>query len=185
MMNKLEIVWVPGAELQEAPWRANYILKPDVELLKRSLSQHGWIQPIVVQRSTNTIIDGYHRWEIASNIQPLMKAYSGCVPVVYHDMDAIDAMIMHIQLNRARGSLFAKDLSYLVRSIIKSRKYTEKDVRTLLRMGIEEFDLMTEGNLIKVKKYDQHQYSSAWVPVEAPKGIVHQPIIERPPNADR
>jgi hypothetical protein len=185
MMNKLEIVWVPGAELQEASWRANYVLKPDVELLKRSLSQHGWLQPLVVQRSTNTIIDGNYRWEIASNIQPLMKAYSECVPVIYHEVDGIDAMVMHVQLNRARGTLVGKDLSYIVRSIIKSRKYSEKDVRTLLRMGVEEFDLMTDGDLIKVKKYDQHQYSAAWIPIEAPQGIAQQPIIERPPNADR
>jgi hypothetical protein len=184
-MNKLEIFWVPGAELKEAPWRANYILKPDVELLKRSLSDHGWLQPLVVQKSTNTIIDGNHRWEIASNIQPLTKAYSGCVPVTYQEVDQIDAMVLHVQLNRARGTLVGKDLSYIVRSVMKSRKYSEKDIRTLLRMGIEEFDLMIDGDLVKVKKYDQHQYSSAWIPVEAPQGIVQQPIIERPPNTDR
>lgn len=185
MMNTLEIVWVPGEELQEAPWRANYVLKPDVELLKRSLSDYGWLQPLIVQKSTNMIIDGNYRWEIASNIQPLMKAYSGCVPVVYHQVDLIDAMILHIQMNRARGTLAGKDLSYLVRSITKSRKYSEKDVRTLLRMGIEEYGLMIDGNLIKTKKYDQHQYSAAWVPIEAPAGVTNQPVIERPPNADR
>jgi hypothetical protein len=185
MMNKLEISWVPGENLQEATWRATYILKPDVELLKRSLSDHGWLQPILVQRSTNTIIDGHYRWEIASNIQTLMNAYSGCVPVTYHDVDLIDAMILHVQMNRARGSIVGKDLSWIVRSISKSRKYSDKDLRTLLRMGVEEFDLMMDGDLLKVKKIDQHQYSSAWVPIEAPSGFVQQPIIERPPNDDR
>lgn len=185
MMNKLEVAWVPGNELHEAEWRANYILKPDVELLKRSLSDYGWLQPIMVQKSTNMIIDGHYRWEIASNLQPLIKAYSDCVPVIYQNVDLIDAMILHIQMNRSRGSLAGKDLSYLVRSISKSRKYSEKDIRALLRMGVEEYDLMINANLIKAKKYDQHQYSSAWIPIEAPPGIISQPVIERPPNADR
>lgn len=185
MMNKLEIEWVPGEQLEQAPWRATYILKPDVELLKRSLSDYGWLQPIIVQKSTNMIIDGNYRWEIASNIQPLTKAYSGCVPLVYHQVDSIDAMVLHVQMNRARGTLAGKDLSNLVRSISKSRKYSEKDVRTLLRMGIEEYELMMDGNLIKAKKYDLHQYSAAWIPVEAPPNITEQPIVERPPNSDR
>ena len=184
-MNKLQIEWIPGSELQQASWRATYVLKPDVELLKRSLSDHGWLQPLIVQKSTNTIIDGNYRWEIASNIQSLIKAYSGLVPVVFHLVDSIDAMILHIQVNRARGNLTGKDLSNLVRSISKSRKYAEKDIRALLRMGVEEYELMMDGNLIKAKKYDLHQYSPAWIPIEAPSEITSQPVIERPPNADR
>lgn len=185
MMNKLQIQWVPGGELKQAPWRATYILKPDVELLKRSLADHGWMQPLVVQKSTNMIIDGNYRWEIASNIHPLMKAYSGCVPVVYQEADNIEAMVLHVQMNRARGNLVGKDLSSIVRNISRSRKYEEKDIRTLLRMGVEEYDLMMNANLIKSKRYDLHQYSSAWVPIEAPADTAKQPVIERPPNADR
>jgi len=181
----MNIMDVPVNSIKPAPWRVNYVLKPDMQLLKISMIEYGWLQPIIVQESTGEIIDGFHRWLVAQD-KDFWKKYGDDVPVIYRDVDNIDAMIMHVRLNRARGDIFAKPFSKLIRTIVVSDKYSTDDVADMLNMSADEFDLMVTGGLLKQRKIPQHQYSKAWVPIEAPsKDELDKRIIERPPNADR
>jgi len=185
-MNKMEIVWVRGDSLQAAKWRATYILKPDLQVLAQSMDDHGWLQPIVVQKSTNLIIDGYHRWEISGTLKSHRKAYKGAVPVVFEDVNDIEAMMLHLRLNRGRGATLGKKMSRILKDCASSRKYNEKDIRRMLGMQADEYDIMLDGTLLKSRKVADHKYSNAWVPVEAPATITQQAaVIERPPNPDR
>lgn len=176
---------MPLNSVKPAPWRINYLLKPDMLLLADSMNEYGWLQPIVVQKSTGHIIDGFHRWVTAQGTD-FVKAYGKNVPVVVVDVDNIDAMIMHARLNRARGTIFAKPFSKLIRTLVVADKYSADEIADMLNMSADEFDLMLTGGLLKQRKIPQHQYSKAWVPVEAPsKDELDNPIVERPPNADR
>lgn len=179
------IEWVPGGSLRQAPWRTTYIIKTDLEVLARSMEDYGWLQPIIVQKSTNTIIDGNYRWEIASHISKLTRDTKKHVPVFYVDCDDVDAMLMHVRLNRGRGTTLAKRVSRIVQAIFRSRKYSESYVKRVMVMHGDEIDLMIDGTLLKDKNISSHKYSPAWVPVEAPASATKQAIaIERPPNKD-
>ena len=181
-MNFLEL---PLTAVKPAPWRVNYMLKPDMLLLAQSMNDYGWLQPIVVQKSTSHIIDGFHRWVTAQD-PAFVKRYGKNLPVVIQDVDTVDAMIMHVRLNRSRGDIFAKPFSKLIRTLVVSDKYDADQIADMLNMSADEFDLMLTGGLLKQRKIPQHQYSKAWVPVEAPsKGELDNQVIERPPNADR
>lgn len=185
-MNKMEIVWVDGTSLVPAKWRATYILKPDLQVLAQSMDDFGWLQPLVVQKKTNVIIDGYHRWEISGSLKSHKKAYKGAVPVVFEDVNDIEAMMMHLRLNRGRGATMGKKMSRIIRDCNASRKYGEKELRKMLSMHADEVDIMLDGTLLKSRKVSEHKYSNAWVPVEAPASITQQAAaIERPPNPDR
>lgn len=176
---------VDGSLLRLAPWRTTYIIKTDLEVLHRSMEDYGWLQPLIVQRSTNVIIDGNYRWEIASRIDKLRKSASGQVPVIFVDCDDIEAMILHGRLNRSRGSVLARRLSRIIQQVLRSRKYGEPDLKRMFSMHADEMDMMVDGTLLKDKKISEHKYSNAWVPVEAPASAKDQAvIIERPPNAD-
>lgn len=182
----MEISYINGKDLQPAPWRSTYVLKTDMKVLQKSLEDYGWIQPIVAQEGTNVIIDGFYRAFIAGNSKAIKKRDKGLIPVKFVDCDDIEAMLMHVRLNRGRGSQFGKGVSNIVKSVIKARAYDVTDLREMLSMSREEFDLMLDGTLLKQRKIDQHQYSRAWVPIEAPAGSAEQKVsIERPPNADR
>jgi ParB-like chromosome segregation protein Spo0J len=181
-----EIQMVDGGSLKAAPFKSTYILKPDQKVLSESLHQYGFLSPIIVQRKSNVIIDGHERWLIAANEEALVKKYRGKVPVTLVDCDDIDAMILHIQINRARGGLYAKPLSSLFKKIVRSGKYDKANLRRMLSMTADEIDLLFDGGLIKTRNLKQHTYSRAWIPVEAPSGKSTGPVtIERPPNADR
>lgn len=176
--------WVDGTSLKLAPWRTTYIIKTDLEVLARSLDDYGWLQPIVVQKSSNMIIDGSHRWMISSNLSKLQRSTKGTVPVIFVDCDDIDAMLMHGRLNRGRGSVVAQKLSRIIKSVVRSRKYGEADIKRMFVMHMDEVDLMVDGTLLFDKNISEHKYSSAWVPIEAPASAKEEMLIERPPNAD-
>jgi ParB-like chromosome segregation protein Spo0J len=173
--------------VQPASWKTTYIFKPEMKLLTESVLDYGWIAPIVVRKEDSTIIDGFSRWVISQD-KRIVKRDKGIIPVTFVDCDEVDAMIMHVRLNRAKGSTIAKPLSRLLKRIIASKKYDESIIQEALRMTDEEFDLLVDGSLIKTRKLKEHKYSNAWVPVEAPPPdaqIAGEITIERPPNADR
>lgn len=185
MLGNGEMQWVEASTLKLASWRTTYIIKSDLEVLARSMEDYGWLQPIIVQKSSNTIIDGAHRWMISGNLKKLRKMTEETVPVIFVDCDDIEAMLMHGRLNRGRGEVVAQKLSRIVRSVIRSRKYGEADIKRMFVMHMDEVDLMVDGTLLFDKNISEHKYSSAWVPIEAPATAKDSAmIIERPPNAD-
>lgn len=183
MQTKSELV--NPAELKFAPWRATYTLKPDLKLLLSSIEDYGLLSPLIVQSGTGIIIDGHHRLACISSSRQLTKKYSSGIQCVTMDIDDVDAMVMHIRLNRARGLVVAKYMSAIVKKINQSRKYTIEQIDELFNMTVTESELMLDGSLIKMRKIKEHSYSPAWVPIEAPAKAGDAVVFESPPNADR
>lgn len=185
----IEIEMVDGGSLKAATFKSTFILKPDQKVLAESMLTYGFLSPIVVQKKSLTIIDGHERWMIAGNLESLVKRYRGKVPVTFIDCDDIDAMLLHLQMNRGRGVLYAKPLSSTFKKIVRSGKYGKQDLKRLLSMTSDEIDLLFDGGLIKTRKLKDHVYSRAWIPIEAPSTknakATSEVTIERPPNADR
>lgn len=178
----------PVDAIRPAEWRANYTLKPDMRLLADSLRDYGWLSPILVRREDATIVDGFHRWVAAQNDQEIMRRDRNMVPVAWLDIDQVDAMIMHVRLNRARGELQARALSNILHQIHNSRKYRHIPLHALFQMRQEEVELLFDASLLKSRKISEHRYSAAWIPIEAPRpsaNIVDGVSVERPPNPDR
>lgn len=183
----MKIVNVPIDSIRPSDWRACYVLKPDLKLLAKSMVEYGWLSPIVVRKSDSKIIDGFHRWVIAQSDKDFARKHDNTVvPVVFMDVDSIEAMVAHIRMNRSRGQLVAKNVSALVKNILRSKKYDEKEIRQLLTMTREEFDVLLDGTLLKHRNIANYEYSKAWVPVEVAATKSPDAIkIELPPNADR
>lgn len=182
----MNINYVKATDLVIPKWKATHILRPDLLVLSASLMQYGFIQPIHVRAETMEVIDGSERVLLVQNVTAIKKKTNGLIPVVEHDCDSIEAMMLHLRLNRGRSSLVAKKVSSLTRKLNMSGKYSRKDFDELLCMKTDEFDLMISGDLLKARKISEHTYSRAWVPIEAPAGTIdEEPLIERPPNADR
>lgn len=159
-------------DIRHPKWRsATYVVSPDLNRLTDSIKQFGILSPIVVQKN-GTIIDGGYRFEIAKSLNLLE------VPITVVDVDDVDALFLHIDLNRYRGIVVAKFLSWLIQRIIVSDKYSRNDVRKKLAMTGDEFELLSDGSLIKMRKIKQHTYSPAWVPIESKNG--EDITIERP-----
>ena len=160
------------SNLKPSYWRsACHVVAPDFSRLQASIKRHGFLSPLVIQPN-GTIIDGYHRWIIANDCN--IKN----VPVVVVDIDDIDAMLLHVDMNRYRGAVIAKLLSSLIQQILLSKKYSYDDLRKRMALSDDEFSLLADGSLIKMRNIKEHKYSAAWVPVESKTG--EDIFIERP-----
>ena len=169
---------VPIGSIRPAPWRATYIIRPDLKLLEQSITNMGMLYPIIVQKDTNYIIDGFARWVAMQNLKEEE------VTIQFADLDETDAMVLHVQMNRGRGDVVAKDLSQLIQRCLRSDKYDFETLRLKFNMTIDEFSVLADGALVKRKKMKEHKYSKAWVPIET-SGFVETPQIERPKTPDK
>jgi ParB-like chromosome segregation protein Spo0J len=185
MLFKHEKIELDYSLLKESPWRATHVLKPDLELLKQSILDYGILSPVIVHKKTMQIIDGYHRWLVFRSNKELIKKNNSKIEVLLYDIDEIDAMMMHLRLNRGRGSIFANRMSMIIKDIDYSGKYSVDEMQDLLSMNVMEIEMMLDGSLLKSRKVKDHTYSKAWVPIEVPSGKVEKAQLERPPNADR
>lgn len=168
--------------LKPSSWESiNHILRPDRLLLQDSLMKFGWIQPLTVRVANNSIIDGLSRWVLAAEHPETLGKE---IPVHWIDCDEVDAMVLHIVLNRGRGNVLNRDLSQLIKRIRRTKKYEDEFLKQSLRMTDDEFDLLADGTLIKMRKVSRHTYSKAWVPVETRGALPTNISIERPPNKD-
>jgi hypothetical protein len=192
----LTAVYVPYANVRPASWRTTHTFKPELKLVTQSLRDLGWVQPIVARLADGAIIDGFARWVAAQNDKVISKRDGGMVPVVWVDCDEVDAMLHHVRLNRARGQVIARPLSRLLSTALASGKYGREEVRQILGMTTDEFDMLREPELLISKTVREHTYSRAWIPIEAPPvdtvvangsvaPVARDIVIERPPNKDR
>jgi hypothetical protein len=182
----MEISFVDNKQLKIPSWGVTSTLRPEKMLLKASMIDYGWTQPIVVKSSDNMIIDGYQRYLISLDDEKFIKKHGNLIPVVYKNVDEVEAIVMHIRLNRARGAVNSYALSRAVKRLVSSGKYEEDDLSNLFLMHDDEIDLLMSDGLLKKKNWQKYEYSRAWVPIEVAKPVAEDTVtIERPPNKDR
>ena len=180
----MKISYVPIDSLKKGEWHSNYILRPDLLTLSASLQELGFVYPILVREEDNSIIDGFHRWMLVKENENFKNKFLE-IPCVFKSCDSLEAAMMHLRINRGRGNLVAHLVSKIVKDLLYSKKYTEEQIQTLLSMKYDELQLLVDGTIIKRIDIQNHKYSRAWVPIEAPPGTVDKFEAERPPNPDR
>lgn len=78
------VLWVKQESVSPNDYNPNNLAPPEKRLLLTSLETDGFTQPIVVLRQDEaryTIVDGFHRHELARNKAPLKKQLNGYLPV--------------------------------------------------------------------------------------------------------
>jgi ParB-like chromosome segregation protein Spo0J len=164
------VVWVDRNSLRANSYNPNHVFPPELELLKTSILEDGWTQPIVA-RSDGEIVDGFHRWLIADDPE-IAQMTGGQVPVVMFDKDIpMDHQMMStIRHNRARGSHAAMRMADLVVSLIDDQKVDVVKVMDLLQMDREEIDrLYDHGNMRK--RGAVVDFSKSWIPGKRREGF--------------
>ena len=179
-----EIHMMDIRELNHAPWRTTYTLSPDLAVLARSIHKHGVLSPIVVRNEGSVIIDGHERHALVLGNSEIREKVGTVVPVTVVDCSEQEAMILHVQMNRGRGSVVAKRLSSLIRKLYLSQSMTEDELCTSLNMSFDELELLIDGTIVKHRAIKDHLYSRAWVPIES-SAKIEEPVFEIPPNGDR
>ncbi len=148
-----KVEWVHRDQLNANDWNPNTQAPPERRLLKTSILENGWTQPIVCRENGGgeqlDIVDGYHRW-LTSEDPEVYAMTGGLVPIVRLPECAEDlARLATIRHNRARGTHHVLGMADMV-SALKALGLTDEEIGRRLEMDSEEVDRLSDrGDMLK------------------------------------
>lgn len=152
------VLWVPRDTLKPNDYNPNAVAPPELKLLRLSIVEDGWTQPIVVNPD-GTIVDGFHRWTVSADLD------SSDVPVVVLARKSrSDRQISTVRHNRARGTHAVLKMADIVGGMVESGMPLEEICR---RLGMEPEEVVRLSNrkgIPKTKIVVNSEWSKAWVP---------------------
>lgn len=130
------VQWLHRTELKANDYNPNSVAPAELELLKLSILEDQWTQPIVALPD-KTIVDGFHRWTVSAD--PRIYALTdGFVPVVLLAADPVHRMMSTIRHNRARGTHAVLRMADIVRQMAVAGLPADEICR---RLGMEDEEL--------------------------------------------
>lgn len=156
------IEWVHPSTLRANDYNPNKVAKPELALLRVSLLENGWCQPIIARRD-GEIVDGFHRWTLGSTDPEVAALAGGLVPVVrLPDIDAATQRMATIRMNRARGSHAVIRMADIVNDLA-AMGLGRPDIASRLGMDHEEVDrLLDHGRMTKRGTAGATTFSKGW-----------------------
>ena len=134
-----------------------------MRLLKLSLLENGWTQPLVVLPG-GEIVDGYHRWLLCTRDKQISSMTGGKVPVaVLEGLDRGEQMMSTIRHNRARGIHTVVRMAEIVRSLVDDGGLSHGEIQKRLGMEREEVErLYDRGGM--TERGSAEEFTQAWEP---------------------
>lgn len=156
--------WLDRDLLDPNTYNPNFVAPPELKLLKTSVIEDGWTQPVVTlpeQDGRYVIVDGYHRWLVSAD-EEVYKLTEGLVPTVQVKLDPVHMQLSTIRHNRARGVHAVLRMAQIVRTIL-AEGISEKEL--MARLGMEREEIRRLDNRAGMpEQFGQGEFGKAWVP---------------------
>lgn len=140
-------------------YNPNAVAPPEMRLLKTSILEDGYTQPIVtIYDETDDlyiVVDGAHRYKNAIALRLRQ------VPIVVIDRDIKERMAATIRHNRARGEHNVTQMSNIVAELVMLG-WDDVDISNHLGMSADEV-LRLKQNTGIAEIFKDTEYSKAWV----------------------
>lgn len=158
-----KITWLDRDLLKPNNYNPNKVAPPELKLLKISILEDGWTQPIVIN-ADYTIVDGFHRWTVSGH-REINELTDGKVPVVIlNDTDENQKKMATIRHNRARGTHGVLEMSKIVTDMVNDG-LTGEEIMSRLQMEKEEvIRLLFKAGIPKSQVFENKDFSQAWQP---------------------
>lgn len=157
-----KVVWMPRTALSANDWNPNRQAPPERRLLKTSIMENGWTQPVVTRDHGDRveIVDGYHRW-LTSEDPDVSEMTDGFVPVVVlPPTDEATARLATVRHNRARGTHHVLGMAAIVAELIQL-ELTPAEIRDRLGMDDEEVDRLSDrGDMLR--RHGGGDFGNGW-----------------------
>ena len=155
------VKWVRYQDLTANDYNPNRVANSELKLLKISIMEDGWTQPIVINPDYE-IVDGYHRWTVAQD-KDMLKRFGDLVPTVMTAPSTLESQKMStIRHNRARGIHSVLDMAKIVGSMVEDGT-PMKEIMYLLQMEEEEvIRLVQRVGIPKSQIIKDTEFSKAW-----------------------
>lgn len=166
------IRWLHRDMLSANHYNPNRVMAPELKLLKQSIIEDGWTQPIVTlpeEDGVYVIVDGFHRWTVSDSSE-LRALTGGYVPTVQVKLDPTHRMMSTIRHNRARGVHGVVAMAQIVRQMLADG-LSEKEI--MLRVGMEREEIARLNNRAGMPAQIgavSPDFNQAWVPGRPDEG---------------
>lgn len=155
----LNVRMVPIDKVIANDYNPNRMAVPEMQLLKISIEEDGFTQPIVTcydpKRDVYEVVDGFHRYLCARELLHLRE-----VPVVTIDRPIEQRIASTIRHNRARGTHQIVDMSHIVLTL-SERGWNEDKICKYLGMELDEVIRLKQISGLK-EAFAGHEFSKSW-----------------------
>lgn len=159
------VLWVKNTEVTANDYNPNKVAPPEMELLKVSILNDGYTQPIVAWEHDNKIevIDGFHRSRVGKESNLIKERVFGYLPVVdirKEQQDKNDRIASTIRHNRARGKHQIDAMSEI---IIELKNRNWKNARIAKELGMDEDEILRLCQITGLESlFTDKDFSNAW-----------------------
>ncbi|MFW6030065.1 MAG: IbrB-like domain-containing protein [Halanaerobiales bacterium] len=156
------VQWVDMDKVEGNEYNPNKVAPPEMKLLKLSINEDGYTQPIVCYKKDDKyeIVDGFHRNLIPKKYKYIRERMNGKLPIVVIEKDIKERMASTIRHNRARGKHGVGEMSDLVADLVK-KGWEDEDIAEQLGMDFDEvLRLKQQTGLPEIFK--DEDFSKSW-----------------------
>lgn len=140
-------------------YNPNKVAPPEMELLRHSIEEDGYTQPIVTyydeKNDIYIVVDGFHRYRCAKEYFDLKE-----IPIVTINKDLENRMASTIRHNRARGTHQIIDMSHIVLTLSQNG-WKESQISKHLGMELDEIIRLKQISGLK-DSFANHKFSKSW-----------------------
>jgi hypothetical protein len=162
------VLWIEQGQVHSNSYNPNTVAPPEMDLLKLSIMQDGYTQPIVAwpdddQPGAYEIVDGFHRNRVGREVGAVQKRVQGRLPISVINAertakeDRIAATIRH---NRARGVHQVDAMSEIVLDLAR-RNWSDKKIGKELGMEPDEVLRLKQVTGL-AELFANEEFSEAW-----------------------
>jgi len=162
------VLWVKNDTVKANDYNPNSVAPPEMELLRLSISNDGYTQPIVSmdnQDGTREVIDGFHRNRVGKECKDIQERVHGYLPVVTireSQSDKNNRVASTIRHNRARGKHKVESMSDIVMDL-KKRNWSPSKISKELGMDADEVLRLSQISGL-VEAFKDSEFSKSWTP---------------------
>jgi ParB-like chromosome segregation protein Spo0J len=160
------VKWVKNKNVYQNDYNPNSVAPPEMELLRLSISEDGYTQPIVSMPDNNEkyeVIDGFHRHRVGKECLDIQEKIFGYLPIVQIRDDKKDKnnrMASTIRHNRARGKHKIEAMSDIV---IELKRRNWSDEKIAKNLGMEPDEVLRLCQISGISElFKDDDFSSSW-----------------------
>jgi ParB-like chromosome segregation protein Spo0J len=159
------VLWVKNDTVVANDYNPNKVASPEMELLRISISEDGYTQPIVTFRTelAHEVVDGFHRHRVGKECADIQERVHGYLPIVSINSDREDKgdrIASTIRHNRARGKHQVEAMSDIV---IDLRKRNWSDEKIARELGMEPDEVLRLAQITGLAEmFADKDFSEAW-----------------------
>jgi ParB-like chromosome segregation protein Spo0J len=159
------VEWIIIDSVQANDYNPNSVAPPEMELLKDSILENGYTQPIVswVNSEKYEVIDGFHRNRVGRECKEVNERIKNYLPLVVineESEDRSERIAATVRHNRARGKHKIDSMSDIVLEL-KRRNWSDNKISKKLGMDADEvLRLCQVSGLADV--FSDSDFSEAW-----------------------